>query len=276
MRIEMKRFLTSGRASVRAFTMIEIAISIAVIAVGLIAIAGVLPAGLNVQRDNREDTIIQEDGAYLLEAITSGAFGAHQISNHVLSVTISENLTGGQQTHTRERYLPTDQWTPERILGLLSYPKMWPVGHRLHVVGRTNTVRALVKAFTGSSIEQSGDQDEFAFRYLATVETSPYKSVYTYVPSSGTPLSSVLTNSFDGQNEFNRNLHLQNNLWEVRVRIQWPIRGFAGGNVQVGKNEQVFSKVVAGKLEGPTRIGVPLYQLKPGTFRVSDGVSDRP
>jgi len=56
-----------------AFTMIEIAISLGVIAVALIAIIGVMPAGLNIQKDNRQDTIINQDGAYLIEAIRTSA-----------------------------------------------------------------------------------------------------------------------------------------------------------------------------------------------------------
>lgn len=56
-----------------AFTMIEIAIAISVIAFALVAIMGVMPAGMQVQRDNRQDTIINGDGTYLLEAIRGGA-----------------------------------------------------------------------------------------------------------------------------------------------------------------------------------------------------------
>jgi len=36
-----------------AFTMIEIALCIAVVAIAMVAIIGVLPAGLNVQKQNR-------------------------------------------------------------------------------------------------------------------------------------------------------------------------------------------------------------------------------
>ena len=36
------------------FTMIEIAVSIAIVGFALVAVIGVLPAGMNTQRDNRE------------------------------------------------------------------------------------------------------------------------------------------------------------------------------------------------------------------------------
>ena len=51
---------------------LEIAIALGVIAFALIAIIGILPAGLQVQKDNREETIINQDARLLLEAIKSG------------------------------------------------------------------------------------------------------------------------------------------------------------------------------------------------------------
>ena len=51
----------SQMASRRAFTMIEIAISLAIIGFALVAILGVLPIGMSVQRENREETIINQD-----------------------------------------------------------------------------------------------------------------------------------------------------------------------------------------------------------------------
>jgi prepilin-type N-terminal cleavage/methylation domain-containing protein len=66
----MKLRLTNQQ---RAFSLIEVAIALGVIAVALVAIIGVLPAGLQVQRDNRQDTIINQDAAYLIEAIRGSA-----------------------------------------------------------------------------------------------------------------------------------------------------------------------------------------------------------
>src|SRR5688572_14957475 len=55
-----------------AFTMVEIAIALAVIAFALVAIIGILPTGLQVQRDNREDALINQDARLLVEAIKTG------------------------------------------------------------------------------------------------------------------------------------------------------------------------------------------------------------
>ena len=74
---------TRNAESRSAFTMIEIAISLAVIAFALVAIIGVLPTGMNVQKDNREDTIINQDGPYWLEAIRNGSRGLDYLTNYV-------------------------------------------------------------------------------------------------------------------------------------------------------------------------------------------------
>ena len=83
------RIAEFARRGERAFTMVEIALSLAVVAFALVAIIGILPAGLQVQRDNREETIINQEGTYLLEAIRNGAEGMEDLSNRVRLIVIS-------------------------------------------------------------------------------------------------------------------------------------------------------------------------------------------
>lgn len=61
-----------ARKSESAFTMVEIAIALGVIAFALIAIIGILPMGLQTQRDNREETLVNQDARLLIEAIKTG------------------------------------------------------------------------------------------------------------------------------------------------------------------------------------------------------------
>ena len=112
-----------------AFTMIEIALSLGVIAIALVAIIGVLPTGVRVQRDNREDTIINQEGQLLLEAIRSGSRGLDYLTNYFDLITISNvtqtvatnfynpagfmPATGGEATLTNG----------QNIIALLTYPK---------------------------------------------------------------------------------------------------------------------------------------------------------
>ena len=76
-----------ARPSESGFTMIEIAICLAIIGFALVAIIGVLPLGMNTQRDNREETIINQDATVLLEAIRNGARGSDDLTNYVYAIT---------------------------------------------------------------------------------------------------------------------------------------------------------------------------------------------
>ena len=67
--------------------MVEIAIALAVIGFALVAIIGVLPSGLEVQKDNREETNINQDAVYFMDAIRSGARGADDLTNYVVAIT---------------------------------------------------------------------------------------------------------------------------------------------------------------------------------------------
>ena len=99
------------------FTLAEIAISLAIIGIGLVAIIGVLPIGMQKQRANREQTVINQDATVLLEAIRGGARGADDLTNYVFMITntyagvpgfprVYANLTSGAE-----------------IVGLLSTPR---------------------------------------------------------------------------------------------------------------------------------------------------------
>ena len=70
-----------------AFTMVEIALALAVIGFALVAIIGVLPAGMSVQRDNRESTIVNFDANFLMDAIKSGTVGLDDLTNHVIVIS---------------------------------------------------------------------------------------------------------------------------------------------------------------------------------------------
>ena len=71
----------------RGFTMMEIAISLAIIGIALVAIIGVLPIGMNVQQDNRQETIINQDAAVLIEDLRNGSIGMDELTNYVVSIS---------------------------------------------------------------------------------------------------------------------------------------------------------------------------------------------
>src|SRR5580692_12012694 len=85
-----------------AFTMIEIALAIGVIGFALVAVIGILPAGMNVQKDNREDTTISQDAPVFIDAIRNGGTNTYNnnypantaldfLTNYVESITVISN-----------------------------------------------------------------------------------------------------------------------------------------------------------------------------------------
>ncbi|MGB6501305.1 MAG: hypothetical protein WBG19_07905, partial [Thermoplasmata archaeon] len=76
--------------------MVEIALSLAIIAFALVAIIGILPAGLSVQKDNREQTVINLDAAYLMDAIRHGPLGQDNLTNYIVSITQNSFKLQGQ------------------------------------------------------------------------------------------------------------------------------------------------------------------------------------
>ena len=85
----MRSQISNSRSQIRCagFTIIEIALCLAIIGFALVAIIGVLPIGLNVQKDNREETIINQDAAVWMDAIRNGAHGYDDLTNYVVAIT---------------------------------------------------------------------------------------------------------------------------------------------------------------------------------------------
>jgi type II secretory pathway pseudopilin PulG len=143
-----------------AFTLIEIAICLGVIAFALVAIIGILPAGLQVQRDNREDTIINQEGTYLMEAIKNGAEGLEEFAGRVDYIVIT-NVT---QRREEERFAG-DDLKPREVMGLLSMPS--------DEGGDIIEVRAVIAAGAGAVMDMTTD---LAFKYQVTIRNFAYTS----------------------------------------------------------------------------------------------------
>jgi hypothetical protein len=126
------------------FTLVEIAISVAVIAFALVAIVGLLPLGMETQRDNRQETIINHDGTFLLEAIRAGAANLDDLPRFVDSVNglaLPNGSTGAD------------------------------VVRALSVVNSTNT--AIMRAISGAASVRSSAMKEFAMHYKVVAQVFP-------------------------------------------------------------------------------------------------------
>lgn len=89
----MKTVVSSSTRREQAFTMVEIALALAVIAFALVAIIGILPTGLNIAQLSREESIVNRDGTYLLEALRNGAQGMVDLSDYCLDLDGATSLS---------------------------------------------------------------------------------------------------------------------------------------------------------------------------------------
>jgi len=132
--------------------MVEIAIAIGVIGFALVAIIGILPTGLEVQRDNRTETIINQDGTFWMEAIRNGTRGAHDLTPFVDRIEITNFLTGA---NTIYRNLTQSY----EVIGLLSRQAMIT----------NEEARVFGWAISGAASEKTAASRELAFKYRMTV-----------------------------------------------------------------------------------------------------------
>jgi type II secretory pathway pseudopilin PulG len=252
------RFTFHVSRGTRAFTMVEIAISLAIIGFALVAIIGVLPIGMNVQKDNREETIINQEATVFMEAIRSGAQGVDDLTNYVMAITNSVThyddkgvISGatvryGYTTTNSSTSPPFPLINGARIVGLLSTPKYVIFGDGSY---SSNHVVACVRSISGPANEKfpqdNGAVQDFAFSYLMTSEVVPYWTNYvdpSWVNYRQSGLSaSEVTARLNYSTVAN---NLQAKLHDVRLVFRWPLRTQG----RSGQSGQSFRALVGGQL----------------------------
>lgn len=227
--------------------MVEIALSIAIVAFAMVAIIGVLPTGFQVQRDNREETIINQDGSYLLEAIRSGGLGLDDLTNFVERITISNRLN----RYVGSRFPVTGNEIPlvngHFIVGMLSVPTVQVVGESRSGIPQliTNEVTAMMRSISGTAAQRFQNQQfrENSFTYLVTTTIMPYVPFSTNVVARNRNLNST--------NRFETARNVMSNLYDVRLHFRWPVNEFGQGDhvgYRIGRKEKVFRTLVSGRL----------------------------
>ena len=232
-------FCSEAHPATAGFTMVEIALCLGIIGFALVAIIGILPSGMNVQKDNREETIIKEDATYLINAIRGGARGMYDLGDYVESITISNSVKGAI-TYTQNQ-LQQDQRrsTNSIIIGLLSTPKYFPAD------GVINRVTANMFAISGSAIEKPpSTARDVAFKYQLTCEVVPIRTISMDLYRGNDPR---LTPE---ERNVRSNLLAQTreqlvNLYDLRLMFRWPVLANGG----TGRNKLVFRTTASGRLE---------------------------
>ncbi|HON07874.1 MAG TPA: prepilin-type N-terminal cleavage/methylation domain-containing protein [Verrucomicrobiota bacterium] len=146
----LSRLRGNRNSNIAGFTMIEIAIALAVIAIALVAIIGVLPSGFNIQRDNRIDSLIYNDARFFTEAIRTGAKGINGLEEYV-------DVLNGK---------PASGLTAREIIGVLSIPN------------QTNT--AIVRSIAGTPAEMAPQTKDMAFKYQLSCTLTSFRYGNTY------------------------------------------------------------------------------------------------
>lgn len=256
--------------------MVEIAISLAVIGFALVAIIGVLPTGMNVQKDNREETIIDQDSTILMNAIRNGSQGLDDLTNYVVSIVnnvaeVHVPPRGGRPTINNYTFTYTvTNSTPDPemrltnsayIVGLLSTPKIVPFGPGtaypyLNDAGYySNHIVAVFRSMSGQASEKAPQTNQsmldLAFSYRLISEVIPFCQYDTNwadinwanIPPTSPPI--LRTNEWQARSNYLAYVkQLTNNLNDVRLTFRWP--EYYGGSV--GNNRQVFRAPANGNL----------------------------
>lgn len=219
-----------------AFTMIEIAISMGIVAFALVAILGVLPTGLDVQSRNEEETIINQESTLILEALRGGNTNMWDLLSNFEWMVFQNQVQSNYLTYNNPILYPA------QIIGLLSTPK--------YENGNTNLIQVRFLANSGNLVERSPVARNSAFSYLLTSEILPFANSGSTDPN------------------------LSSNLWNVRLTFQWPVLSSptnVTGLIRVGSGKKVVRAVLAGRLVRSDGLGQPdpngsFYFFNPGLF----------
>jgi prepilin-type N-terminal cleavage/methylation domain-containing protein len=252
---------------VSGFTMIEIAICLAIIGIALVAIIGVLPMGLNVQKDNREETVINQDATVFMEYIRNGARGADDLTNYVFAIVNKGtipfnyiNLLAGPMNYASYSPGGVNYLTSgARIVGLLSTPEFVNNSY-----APTNFANATYSNYVVAYVcSISGPASEKPLQDNGTVrgDSFSYKIICENVPVT------VDTNVFNlppDQQLYARQLTA--NLHELRLTFLWPLLP----NGKTGNGRQTFRTTVAGQIVQTNDTSVTpkqmLYFFQPQSF----------
>jgi type II secretory pathway pseudopilin PulG len=245
-----------------AFTMVEIALALAVIGFALVAIIGVLPTGMSVQKDNREETIIGLDATFLMDTIRTGSRGQDSLTNYIICITnralrfdALTNPIPGSETLS---WFTTSQYSlsnnppvnanlltnGQNIIGLLCAPRydQEPGGGFI-----SNYTTADFRSMSGAVISQGLNpaSREFAFAYRLTPQLIRFNAFDTSWTNFADASIAGDTNLVASRSNFMMMANMQRQTFnELRLRFDWPV--FVQGTT--GNGHQTFRTAVSGQL----------------------------
>ena len=273
---------SNSRFSCAGFTMIEIAISLAIIGFAMVAIIGILPLGMNAQRDNRQETIVNQDASILMDAVRNGERGLDDLTNYVIGITnyvtdfnaasrpgpavtwAYTTLNAWQNNTPVPRFTLTNGYT---IIGILSTPKLIP--HASGIGFTSNHVVAAFRSMSGPASEKppqiNPTMQELALEYRVVAEVSAYGTNFFDPSWINYRAAGLSTNDIASRFNYMRVVtNFQANLHDVRLTFLWPV--LPSGKVGTGR--QVYRTMVAGQIvhEPTNALNSAYWFFQPGTF----------
>lgn len=277
----------------RAFTIIEIALCLGIIGFALVAIIAVLPRGLDVQKRNREETIIGQDAEIWMNTLRNGAQGYDDLTNYVLVIsniwtryddklkpfqTNVDYYTATNSQVTSIAANPTFLLTNgAHIVGLLSMPKLMddnlmPLPDYGPPPYQSNYVIAYVRAFSGSAVSIAPQTNKSilgdAFTYRMIVENFPYSAIDTNTICMDCAGTNGLTyDDMVARTNFARTIWmLQTNAHDFRLRFRWPV--LPNGEIP-SYGFLTFRSMAGGTLlqtNDPNVSAQPLFFVQPSSY----------
>ena len=254
------RLTSHASRRLAAFTMIEIALCLAIVSFALLVIIGVLPRGMHTQRDTREETIISQDASMLLEAIRNGSRGLDDLTNNVYAITNHFTVydsrgqpqapaqgtdAGFTYTSGYNNVLLTNGLS---IIGLLSTPEFVVIGTNQPLAnpfangGRgyvSNHIYAYVRSFSGLAAEKPPQNNQ-----IMQADTFSYRIVCVNAPMAADTNSLSSLNKNPSYSAYS--YQLAGNLRELRLLFQWPL--LPNASLPARPARQTFRASVGGQI----------------------------
>lgn len=233
-----------------AFTLTELALCIAVIGIALTAIIGVLPSGLNVQKQNREETLVAQDAQFLIETVRNGSMSIPDLIQQVDFIHWRRSGAEVQDFYFRgpnfTEALPgtviplTASW---QVTALLSTPRFEVVRRGVVVNEVTAQFRSFSspfseKAYRDDGLQPSSGRLQTALRYLVTAET---QGTTTRAPVTLTSYTNQVVSNIVA----NQTFRVDQGLSELRLTFAWPVFR-VGSDFQTGNGRRTFRTLITG------------------------------
>lgn len=252
------RFLENKTRRQNAFTMVEIALCLAIVGFALVVIMGVLPLGGLSQKKNRENTLSLIDGNYLLEAITQGARGYDDLGLYVDEILLysDSDPNGEPKAVIQNNVSGGTYWGTREIVGLLSAPRFLLTSSNVWVPNYLNnrgvlgnnfytnmTCRLKMRSMNGTASDKSNSDTsrDFGMAYLVEVDVLPLQTNSLNVKQL-TDKDPSLAEKMKVERS------LSQNVYQVSVTLSWPLKKAEKGGYKAGNNSQLFRTLVSGSM----------------------------